>query len=252
MSGKISLPDEIREIAEALEIQWPIECRPAPEQVLNTLFVQTLSKKEEKHHEIILYDEILKESILNSMSVWMYALCRLSLAENFGTAIGNSTHKVGDPLLSVPIIWISDVWVFDLMKSKMKNFAGTTSWTITENLLDKYKEIKPKPNTFATFDVLRWMAIVDRILGRTDNFSGRAVNMILESSSLDQDCGYNDVLRAHWLYKIIRHMDYLAPGPIFAYSQFEESARILFSLVNCSYIPSLDIKSGEWTFSNVE
>lgn len=161
MSEKIPLPDLVYEIARELGIQWEIDCYSLPNKMVkNTLLVRTLSRENEKRHEIGISEEVVKENIFDCIPRWIYGLCRFLLAERLGAVFGDTTQKTD---LSVLIVWVSDPWVFDLMKLELGNPAGNISLAVAKNLLDRYEEIKPTANTLAAFDVMRWIAMGDRI-----------------------------------------------------------------------------------------
>lgn len=256
MSKKIVVPAEILQYAKRLNIQWSIECQLLPaEKINNTLLVETFSNGKEKRHIIRTATESVLARLEQNIVPWTYAMGRFALSEKFGVVFGDSTYEGIDRRIAAMLIWISDVWVFDLMKSKTEEITQNVCVAIARILLKKYKKIKGIfYGTLAAFDLLRWMAMTDRVLGQFDYFALKGFEVISQVDQSEQPCQSEAISRIAQFAcfcGFIRDLDHLLPCPILASSQFDDASRDLSAAMNCPYVPSLDIKSGEWKFKSI-
>lgn len=248
MLKKFPLPDFVSEVASSLGIRWGIDCYSLPNKMVkNTLLVRTFSRENERRHEIGISEEVVKENIFDCAPRWMYSLCRFLLVERLGAVFGDTTQRT-DP--SVLIVWVSDPWVFDLMKLKLGDPAGNILSAVAKNLLDRYEEIKPMANTLAALDVMRWIAMRDRINEWPSFFVSLSTSAIFENGAWGREDNERNA-QACVFYDFILRLDQLPTDPISARRRFNDASRVLFSILDCSHIPSLDVESGKWKFSRV-
>lgn len=255
MAKKIVVPEEILRLAKPLEIQWPIECQLLPaEKIDNTLLVETFSNGNEKKHNIRI-EKAMSARLEQSIAPWMYAMGRFALSEKLGFIFGNSTYKGIDRRMAMMLIWISDVWVFDLMKSKTEEITQNILVAMARTLPKKYKKIRNVSlDSFAAFELLRWMATTDRVLGQLDCFTSKGFEAIAHADQSEHPYQSEIILKIAqiaYFCHFIRNLNPLNTMSILASSQFENTVCELFAIMNCPYIPSLNIISGEWKFESI-
>lgn len=257
----LPLPVQIRKISEFLEIKFPIAWREFITEPFGCLLLETIFNAEKNAYEIFIPQKTWN-GLTDELKIyfWTHALCRIAMSEKFGTAFADSLYKDINAEASFFLRRLTDVWVSDFMKEKYEDIANRMFSEMVKNMHKNYAKTMKEENgnKFISLNFLFLMSTADRVFGN-GLASGKAIDLILKHGLIDEEKSHQEEKKILNLTKIallsdfISGMEKLHIGYIFAYYQFEECARAIFSILNVPYYPEIKFKIGgngknyEWT-----
>jgi hypothetical protein len=247
MGGKLRLPEVIEEMVASAQIGWPIKIHTMLPESGFSYIPATEFHYKRKHHQLWV-DAHLFDKPEATIPYWAIGLLRLALGERYGTIFANSlgmrhSFKVHEDTRNA-VGWINDVWVFDLMKELLGNFAEKCLRALHDDPSAILKDIAQnqiplQQRAYLARDILQITAIMERTFSSSNKGLTRAILKEIDSTMPGISKKANLKKFGQFLLKLER-LEPEDPG-INNYILYQESVQKIMGLIDSKLKPELEL-----------